>query len=149
MTEPEVRVERYSFSPGLAKLSLGSASSFEIASAPQVILRPQFAMSNIVDRGLVTVGIGVWNALMADMLPPDGILWILKGIDAVDVPAEFKLSNSPTLNADTKVIVRGLYSGKMPLPVARGGDGAMFKYVEGDPFTFIVSFTGPAAVPAE
>jgi hypothetical protein len=121
-------IQRYTFGVS-ADLIIGTPSSFNIEGRPETNLRPQRVTTNAVGPGFcVLTAIRVANV---------GVI-VGGQIDAFDLAAQAAQSHLdvPTLTPANSVKVSGSYSGIIVLPT----------YEEDAPYTFTVSFKGPASM---
>jgi hypothetical protein len=126
----DVKVGRYSFSVNQS-LVIGTAAAITASQSPDTNIRPQRVTANAPSVGF---------ALVSEIKAANVSVLVGGLTDAFDFNPQGvgQSLDMPTITPSNKVTVLGNYTGIIPAP-----------FVAGNPFTFVVSFKGPASVTPE
>lgn len=125
-----VKVGRYTFSASQA-LTLGTAAGITATNNPDTNIRPQRVTMNAPNPGFVTIS----EIKAANVSVTVGGILDAYQFNAVGQDQSLDM---PTITPAMKVSVLGQYTGFVPAG-----------FVLGQPYLFVASFTGPAAVVPE
>jgi hypothetical protein len=124
------KVERFVFAISDVVAALGTGQAISLRDTPDTNIRPQRVTMNAVSPGMFLISqIRVGNVDAS----------VGGDVDAWDFNAngQGQSLDMPTLKTSTKVTVSGTYTGLVPSPLTGTG-----------PYTFTVSFKGPATLTA-